>query len=167
MPSSQSAAFAALDPDRKEDAMTLMTHKPQTLDVMTWPSWLDRQFGDLPVWKDLMADPMLRVEEYAKDDGTMIVRAEMPGLDPDKDVEITVADGRLHVRAERREETTADDKKSYRSEFRYGMFERMLRLPAGATEKDIKATYTDGILELTIPIDAGELEAKRIPVTKT
>jgi HSP20 family molecular chaperone IbpA len=40
-------------------------------------------------------------------------------------------------------------------------------LPAGAAEKDIKATYTDGILEVVIQIDASELEAKRIPVTKT
>ena len=96
----------------------------------------------------------------------MVVRAEMPGLDPEKDVEITVADGRLHVQAERRSETTTDDKKGYRSEFRYGMFERTLRLPPGATEKDIKATYNDGILEVSIPIDTTELEAKRIPISK-
>jgi HSP20 family protein len=131
-----------------------------------WPTWFDRPMADLSVWKDLFTDSALRVEQYEAD-GKVVVRAEMPGLDPDKDVEITVSDGRLHVRAERRSETTTDDKKDYRSEFRYGMFERTLRLPPGATEKDIKATYTDGILEVSIPIDATELEAKRIAVTKT
>ncbi len=107
----------------------------------------------------------MRLEQEWKDD-TLIVRAELPGIDPDKDVEITVADGRLHVQAERRSETTTDDKKGYRSEFRYGMFERTLRLPPGATEKDIKATYADGILEVSIPIDVTELEAKKIPISK-
>jgi HSP20 family protein len=149
--------------------MTLLRHRQQELESPTltiWPTWFDRPFGELPVWKDLMGDSMLKVEEY-ETDGKMVVRAEMPGLDPDKDVEITVGDGRLHVQAERRSETTTDDKRGYRSEFRYGMFERTLRLPPGATETDIKATYTDGILEVSIPIDATELEARRVPVTKT
>ena len=156
--------------------MTLMRHKQHDLDSpaettptttpTTWPTWFDWSFGDSPMWKDLLGGSVLKVEQYELD-GKLVVRAEMPGLDPDKDVEITVSEGRLHVRAERRSETTTDDKKGYRSEFRYGMFERTLRLPSGATEKDIKATYTDGILEVTIPIDATELEAKRVPVTKT
>jgi HSP20 family protein len=156
-------------PERKEDAMTLLRHREPELETQAssiWPTWFDRPFGDLPGWRDLMGDSMLKVEQY-ETDGKMVVRAEMPGLDPDKDVELTVEDGRLHVRAERRSETTTDDKKGYRSEFRYGMFERTLRLPPGATEKDIKANYGDGILEITIPIDATELEAKRIPVAKT
>ena len=147
----------------------LMRHQQPELDSPTWtmwPTWFDRTFADLPVWKDLLGDSMLKVEEYEMD-GKLVVRAEMPGLDPDKDVEITVADGRLHVQAERRSEATTDDKKGYRSEFRYGMFERTLRLPPGATEKDIKATYAAGILEVSIPIDATELEAKRIPIAKT
>ena len=146
----------------------LIRHRQPELDTptWTWPTWFDRPFTDLPLWKDLVGDSVLKVEEY-QTDGKMVVRAEMPGLDPEKDVEITVADGRLHVQAERRSETTTDDKKGYHSEFHYGMFERTLRLPSGATEKDIKATYTDGILEVSIPIDATELEAKRIPISKT
>jgi len=147
----------------------LMRHRQPELDTSTlamWPAWFERPFVDLPLWKDLMSDSTLKVEEFERDGG-MVVRAEMPGLDPEKDVEITVADGRLHVQAERRSETTTDDKKGYRSEFHYGMFERTLRLPPGSTEKDIKATYTDGILEVIIPIDTKELEAKKIPISKT
>jgi HSP20 family protein len=150
----------------KEVVMTLMMRRRlNELDWPTWPTLFDRSFGDLPVWKEIFEEPLLKVEEF-ESDGKLIVRAEMPGLDPDKDVEITVLEGRLHLRAERRSETVTDDKKSYRSEFRYGMFERTLRLPPGATEKDITATYTDGILEVTIPIDTTEMEAKRITVAK-
>jgi HSP20 family protein len=131
----------------------------------SWPTWFDRPFGELPVWKDLVEDNLLKIEEFEAD-GKMVFRAEMPGLDPDKDVEITVADGRMHVRAERRSETMTDDKKGYRSEFRYGMFERTLRLPPGATENDITATYNDGILEVIVPIDTTEMQAKRIAIAK-
>jgi HSP20 family protein len=132
--------------------------------LMTWPTWFDRPFGEIPVWKDLVEDKLLKVEEF-ESDGKMVFRAEMPGLEPERDVEITVSDGRLHVRAERRSETTTDDRRGYRSEFRYGTFERTLMLPPGATENDITATYTDGILELTVPLEATEMQAKRIPVT--
>ncbi|HEY3485043.1 MAG TPA: Hsp20/alpha crystallin family protein [Ilumatobacteraceae bacterium] len=147
--------------------MSLMRHREHDVD---WPAWtllptlFERSFADLPVWKDLTGDSMLKVEEYLED-GKLIVRVEMPGLDPDKDIEINVSDGRLRVQAERRMDGTTDDKNGYHSEFRYGMFERTLRLPPGATEEDITATYTDGILEVSVPIDATEMEAKRIPVS--
>jgi HSP20 family protein len=153
----------------RRDVMTLMRHRQTGLDspmLTIWPTWVDRAFTELPAWKDLTGDSLLKIEEFEAD-GKLTIRAEMPGLDPDKDVEITVAEGRLHLRAQRRSQTETDDKQGYRSEFQYGMFERTLRLPPGADEKDIKATYTDGILEVCIPIDATELEAKRIPITKT
>ena len=148
--------------------MTLMRRRADPFETTmwtTWPTWFDRTFTDLPRVMDVMDDSMLKVEEYEVD-GKLVVRAEMPGLDPDKDVEITVSDGKLHVRAERRSETTNDDKKGYRSEFHYGMFERTLRLPPGATEKDITAAYNDGILEVTIPIDTTATEAKRIAISR-
>jgi HSP20 family protein len=94
------------------------------------------------------------------------VRAEMPGIDPDKDVDITVSDHTLHLRAERREESKSQEKGRYRSEFRYGSFSRTIELPTGATDKDVKAQYKDGILEVRIPIDRQEVEAKKIPIER-
>lgn len=93
---------------------------------------------------------MMRVEEYLEDD-TCVIRAELPGLDPDKDVEISVADGILHLRAERKERAEEEHPEGYRSEFHYGKFERRIRLPEGTTEADIKASYKDGILEVRVP----------------
>ena len=87
----------------------------------------------------------------------------MPGIDPDEDVEITVSDGMLHLSAERRSETKTEDKQGYRSEFRYGSVSRSVRLPEGAGEEDVTATYTDGILEVRIPIDEKSNGAKKIP----
>jgi HSP20 family protein len=144
--------------------MALMLRNRGDLD---WPDWFGRRMFDLPeTWKDLMADTDMKVEEF-QDDGHLVVRAEMPGIDPDKDVEITVSDHMLHLRAERRSETKTEDKKGYRSEFHYGSFARSVRLPVGATEDDVAATYNDGILEVRVPVDDTQAEAKKIPISRT
>src|SRR5690606_4237071 len=70
---------------------------------------IDRLFGDWlasvrqpSLWTRWMPDGVIRVDEY-QENGTLVVKAELPGIDPDKDVELTVSDGMLHIRAERRE----------------------------------------------------------------
>lgn len=110
----------------------------------------------------------IRVEEFV-DGKTLVVRAEMPGVDPDKDVEITLADGYLNIRAQREEKEEHQDKGSYRSEFRYGSFSRSVALPEGVKEEDIKASYKDGVLEVRTPLpdSAAVSEApKKLPITR-
>lgn len=144
--------------------MALMKRTRNDLDLPTW--FGGRRFLDWPApWNELFEESEMKVEEFT-DDGKLVVRAEMPGIDPDKDVEITMSDHTLHLRAERRSEEKTEDKQGYRSEFRYGSFARSIRLPIGATEADVEASYTDGILEVRIPIDTEQSEAKKIPVTK-
>ena len=107
----------------------------------------------------------MKVEEFVEGDHA-VVRAEMPGIDPDRDVEITVRDHTLHLRAERREESETKENGTYHSEFRYGSFTRTVSLPLGASEHDVKATYKDGILEVQIPIDRSEAESRKVPVQR-
>lgn len=104
----------------------------------------------------------LRVEEYV-DEGTLVVRAELPDIDPNKDVELSVAGGVLHIRAQREEKTEKKDKDMYQSEFRYGSFVRNVPLPEGVKDDDITASYEDGVLEIRAPLPAGE---EKPPVTK-
>ena len=106
--------------------------------------------------------PYISVEDYIDED-TYVVRAEMPGIDPNKDVEVTVSDDTLTIRGERKEE----QKERNRSEFHYGFFERSVALPRGTQTEDIKATYVDGVLELRIPIKGEEQTARRIPVQRS
>jgi HSP20 family molecular chaperone IbpA len=103
----------------------------------------------------------LRVEDFVRD-GSYVIRAELPGVDPDQDLEVTVAGGILTINAERREEFT--DK--HRSEFRYGTFSRSVALPAGADEEHIEALYGHGILEITVKLaeQATDKAARKIPV---
>ena len=75
-----------------------------------------------------------------RDGDAQVIRAERAGIDPDKDVELTVMDGTLRIDAERRVEKDAQDK-GYNHQLRCRRFTRTLPLPAGATEADISATY--------------------------
>jgi HSP20 family molecular chaperone IbpA len=101
----------------------------------------------------------VRVEDYV-DDQTYVVRAEMPGLDPDKDLDVHIEDDALVLRGERREEK---HDKNHR-ELRYGSFTRSVRLPRGTRVDDVKASYTDGVLEVRVPLEAGAAEVRRISI---
>ena len=115
-----------------------------------------------PRWRE--AEELIRVEEF-REDGTVVIRADLPGIDPDKDVELTVSDGMLHIEAERREEEKREEKGYVRQELRYGSLSRSLPLPEGATAADITATYKAGVLEIRIPEPAHE-PAKKIAISK-
>lgn len=89
------------------------------------------------------------VESYAKD-GNVHVRVALPGVDP-KDVEVTVADDYLTIRGERKARTEDREGGRYVREFAYGSFERALALPEGIDAGLVKATFANGMLDLTIP----------------
>jgi HSP20 family protein len=111
--------------------------------------------------RPFMAQPM-RLEDFA-DDGYYVVRAELPGIDPGKQVEVTVSKGILTIHAERHEESQT----KHRSEFFYGVYSRHVQLPATADEDDITATYDKGILEIRVGLKEKEQVAGRqIPVTR-
>jgi HSP20 family protein len=119
------------------------------------------------VWEGAGED-VISVDEY-RDGDTQVIRAELAGIDPDRDVELTVLDGMLRIDAERRVEEDTEDRGYTRHELRYGRFTRTLPLPPGATESDIAATYRDGILEIRVPVaeTPAEPAPTRIPVTKS
>jgi HSP20 family protein len=130
------------------------------------------RFGlDVPdIWRRMFENDLqggwLRVEEFADGDD-FVIRSEIPGVDPERDVELTIDDGVLRISARREERSEHKDKDGFRSEFRYGTFERSVVLPRGVNEDDIKASYKDGILEIRISGGGDERrEAKKIAVTK-
>jgi len=124
---------------------------------------------DLREWLDAPWAPLLpfapahlfRVEDYIQDD-KYVVRAELPGMDPQNDIEITVEGGTLTIHAERREE----QKEAHRSEFRYGSFTRSVALPERADAAHITATYDKGILEVSVPVPEAKPAGRRVEITK-
>jgi HSP20 family protein len=119
-----------------------------------------RQWG---VGREALTHDMIRVDEF-RDGDELVIRAELPGVDPEKDVELTVSDGALYLQAERREEERHKGKGWHRRELRYGSFSRTIPLPAGVKETDIKATYKDGMLEIRIPVP--KESTTRVPISK-
>lgn len=114
--------------------------------------------GDLDSW--------LRVEEY-REAGTLVVKAEVPGIDPDKDVDITLTGNELQISVRHEERSEHRGKEGYRSEFRYGTFARTVSLPAPVKEDDVRASYTDGILEVRIPLpEEAEAGGRKIHVSR-
>ena len=91
-----------------------------------------------------------KIESYTEDD-KMIVRADLPGIDP-KDVEVSVTGETLTLRATRQAREENKDRDFRHREVSYGSFERTLALPKGVKTEDIRAAYQNGVLELTIPI---------------
>lgn len=129
--------------------------------------WFD--FPELGRWFEarpalIPASERMRIEEEQLDD-ELVVRAEMPGIDPDKDVELTVDNGVLRIRAERRKEEREEAEGRTRSEFHYGMFMRTIALPSDATADQVKATYKDGILEVHVPV-AKAAQPRKVSVAR-
>ena len=102
---------------------------------------------------------LLRLEDGTRE-GIYEVRAELPGVDPIEDVEVTVRDGRLTIKALRTRSTESNGL----SEFSYGSFSRTVPLPADADEDDISATYDRGILTVSVPLSDAEPTEKRVEV---
>jgi HSP20 family protein len=127
-----------------------MMSDPQARRQSQWLPELAELFTDLPTWADIpwLADTQLMRLEDEMEDGRYVVRAEIPGVgDPAKDIDIMVRDGQLTIKAERTEKKETRG----RSEFRYGSFVRSVTLPESVSEDDIKATYKDGILTVSVP----------------
>lgn len=128
-----------------------------------WPDISDL-LGGIPSWATLrpaLGNHVIRVEDEMKD-GSYELRAEMPGVDPDKDVDVTVRDGVLTIKAERSEKKETNG----RSEFSYGSFMRSITLPPGADEDAIKASYDKGILTVSVPVaEAVESAEKHVAVS--
>jgi len=131
------------------------------------PAIFRAMFPDLPDWPEsprtallaLSSAQTFRIEEVVQDN-RYVIRAELPGLDPDNDIEVTL-DGRvLTIHAERRQETT----EPHRTEFRYGSLTRSIRLPARVDPQDVTARYGKGILEVSVPVREAKAEGSRIAI---
>ena len=89
--------------------------------------------------------------DVTETDKTYVVKADLPGIKKD-DINVTVHDGILTISAETSSDTeTKDDDKVIRRERRYGKYYRSMSLNQQVDENAVKASYTDGVLELTLP----------------
>lgn len=93
-----------------------------------------------------------------------VIRADIPGVDPDK-IELTAANGVLSLRGERREEKDSKEKNVHRVERSYGLFFRQFSLPPYADTEHVGAKCNNGVLEIRVPRKSGDAP-KRINVSR-
>jgi HSP20 family protein len=129
-----------------------------------WSRLFGRRFPMMP-WMTPMAAEAIRVEQYTDGD-QLVIRAELPGVDPDEAVDVSVAGDRLTIAAHREQREESKTDRGFRSEFHYGAFRRTVPLPPGTTADDVKASYDDGILEVRVPIDRAKAATARVPVER-
>jgi HSP20 family protein len=134
-----------------------MTRWPRDLTDL-WAGW--QPFGAMNwPFRDI------KVEEFI-DGEQLVVKAEVPGVDPDRDIDVSIDNGVLTIAAERRESSREKLDKGFHSEFRYGSFVRQVRLPAGTSPEVVSATYKDGVLEIRMPRPSGEAASRRIQIQR-
>jgi HSP20 family protein len=92
-------------------------------------------------------------------DSEVVVKAELPGVDKEN-IDVTIKENAVHIKAERKEEREEKTENVYRVERFYGRIERVVPLPVDVKPDKAKAEYKDGVLEIRIPKEKVSKEAK-------
>ena len=139
--------------------MSIITRRDPRTVIPDFIDWFEEPFLTL---RPYLGQP-IRIEDY-NEDGHYVVRAEIAGIDPEKELEVSAGAGYLSIHAERSSQVET----KHRSEFRYGAFSRTVALPSGADPDDVTAEYAGGILTIKVGLK-GERQAamKKIPVSAT
>lgn len=121
-----------------------------------WADRLRNARADQALWSP-------QVEVFRRD-GNLVVRADLPGVKKD-DLQVDVDNDVLTVSGERFDEHEDRRDDFFRSERSYGQFFRAIPLPDGVKPEDVKATFTDGVLEITAPVPSAEpRQSRRVEV---
>jgi HSP20 family protein len=90
-----------------------------------------------------------RVDAYDKN-GRLVIKAELPGVKKE-DVSVSFEDGDLIITGERKSESEVKEENYYRMERAFGSFHRRLPIPFDVKSEDVKASFVDGVLEVSVP----------------
>lgn len=103
--------------------------------------------------------------DVVRENGTLKVTAELPGIDPEKDVEITIEGDVLLIRGTKTATEEVTEKDRYLRERHFGSFERRIPMPDGVNPDSIKATYDKGVLTVRVPMPKeAETMVRKIPI---
>jgi HSP20 family protein len=146
------------------DPFRMMTRWDPFVELRSLQHEMDGLFNrflgvDLPTERRTLWMPS--VESYTKD-GKLVFRAELPGIDV-KDLDVSIVDRDLVIKGTRKAERGGKEENYTYREIDYGSFERRFVLPEGAKTDELKAKFTNGILEITMPAPA-IAEAKKIEI---
>lgn len=117
---------------------------------------MSRHWGQQQMWT-----PQIEAFEH---EGQFIVRADLPGMNKDN-VKVEITDNVLTLQGERKQEHEENRQGFHRSERSYGSFFRSIPLPEGVNSEEAKASFRDGVLEITMPAPQREERRRQIEIT--
>jgi HSP20 family protein len=130
---------------------------------------MDRVFEDFGFGRHELGSSFFRTDrpatwapqlEVFQRHNELVIKADLPGLNKD-DIKIDVRDDAVTIQGERRSEHQEEREGLYRSERSYGSFCRVVPLPEGAITEQAKATFRDGVLEITMPTPPAQVTRGR------
>src|SRR5581483_5124744 len=136
-------------PVTTQEPFTLLRQMSREFDRLfeepAWPSLFRRTVAEGPKW-------FPEIDVFEKDN-RLVTKIDLPGMKKE-DVKVEVADGYLSISGERKSESEEKKNQFYRCEREYGSFYRTVPLPEGVKVEDIKASFADGVLEVSVPVPA-------------
>ena len=155
---------------RREQLANLRTVNPFSF-MRRFSDELDRLFGDFGLGgglefgrlADLEGSMWLPQVETFEREGKLFIRADLPGLTKD-DISVDITNDAIKIRGERRQENEENEEGYYRSERSYGSFYREIPLPSGVNSEEAKATFRNGVLEITMLAPARQAGSRRIAI---
>ena len=150
--------------------MTRLMRRDDRTPLTRWGLWdndIDRVFQGFlsPMrWvEEARGEDLFPAMDVKERDDAYVIIANVPGAKKE-DIDVTLENGILTITAETKSETEEKEgERVLRQERRYGKYVRSLRLGTQIDEKQVKANYKDGVLELTLP-KAEEVKPKKISV---
>jgi HSP20 family protein len=140
-----------LVPKRLTDPFALMRQMTSEFDrwfgeparpFFRWPSLRRRAISEVGWYPEI---------DVFERDNRLVTKIDLPGMKKE-DVKVEVTDGQLAISGERKSEAEEKGEEFYRCEREYGSFYRSVPLPEGAKLEDVKATFADGVLEVSVPL---------------
>src|SRR4030095_14364130 len=132
---------------------------------------MDRMFDDFGLWRrwpsgrrETGAQAWAPDVEVFQKNNELTIKADLPGLKRDE-VTVEVTDQAVTIHGERKRELDEEHEGIYRSERSYGSFWRVISLPEGAISEQAKATFRDGVLEITMPAPPTS-KGRRLEITE-
>jgi HSP20 family protein len=135
-----------------------------------------RMFGDLDPWletrgwfppalrKTFGEFPWMPALEITERDHTLLITLDLPGMTKEN-VNVSFTDEGLVIEGERTQETENKTDAWFTTERTYGRFYRVVPLPEGVNHEEVKATFKNGVLEVTVPVPVAEAKTPyKVPV---
>lgn len=113
--------------------------------ALRWPALRSQSALESPAW-------FPEIDVFEKE-GRLVTKVDLPGMKKE-DVKVEVTDGNLTISGERKSEVEEKKESYYRCEREYGSFSRTVPLPEGVKLEDVRATFAEGVLEVSVPLPA-------------